>query len=84
MKEFKMTEKKEDFIWIQEAAEMIGIHPVTLSDWIEKHDRLKSKNPDELTKSEKKFRCPPYGRLGSRYRFRKEDVEQFIKESMGE
>lgn len=72
--------QNNDFIWIQEAAEMIGVHPTTIKQWIEKKKRINKKHPCALTDSEKNFRCPPYTRLGSRYRFKRQDIEKFIQE----
>lgn len=33
---------------------------------------------------EKGKKAPRYGRIGDRYRFRREEVEKFVKDSMGE
>lgn len=77
-----MMPHERNFIWIDEAALLLNISRVTLHSWIKKYERIKNKNHDELTDSEKNFRCPPHGRIGSRYRFKKEEIEKFIEESM--
>ena len=77
-----MENKVENkFLSLKEAAMMIGIHHYTLHEWIKKHHNIKIKNENELTDSEKKFRCPPFSRIGKRYRFTREDIEKFIKDS---
>lgn len=73
---------KNDWIDAKEAAKLLGLHHYTLYGLIKKNEEMKKKNPDEFTESEKNFRCPPYGRIGSRYRFIREDIEKFIEESM--
>lgn len=72
--------KNNNFIWINEAAEILCVHPTTIIQWIEKKKKINKKHPCELTKAEKNFRCPPYIRVGSRYRFNREDIEKFIED----
>lgn len=71
-----MENKK--FITNQEAADLMGISRSTLAGWIKKDQNIKKNNlpiPEN-------FICPPYGRMGNRYRFLREDIEKFIKNSM--
>lgn len=75
------NKEKNEFLSIKEASAIIGIHQYTLHEWIKKHQNIKIKNENELTESEKKFRCPPFSRIGKRYRFTREDIEKFIKDS---
>ena len=77
-----MTDQTRNFIWLKEAADLLNVNIVTLREWIKKYETIKKKKPDELTESDKKFRCPAYGRMGSRYRFTRESIDKFIKESM--
>jgi len=67
----------KDHINLKEAADMIGVYRTTLQKWIEKDIENKKNNifPDRPV-------CPRYGKIGARYRFIREDVEQFIKDSM--
>lgn len=71
---------ENEFITLDQASEILGVHKTTLQSWILK-DKLYKQNPAIAPKD---FKCPPYGRIGYRYRFRKEEIERFIKESMGE
>ena len=75
------NKEKNNFLSIKKAADMIGLHQYTLRDWIKKYELIKKKNLNELTESDKIFRCPTYARIGNRYRFKKEDIEKFIEES---
>lgn len=68
----------ENFIGADEVANMLGIHKTTLHGWLRK-DQTNKKNKIEAKDN---FKCPPYGRIGSRYIFRKSDVEKFIKDSI--
>lgn len=73
-----MDNSDKDFINFREAAKILGINRGTLHGWVKKDQDIKKSNlPAPL-----KFKCPPYGRIGNRYRFRKEDIEKFIEESM--
>lgn len=74
--------KNNNFVWLNEAAEIIGVHPTTIVHWIKKQKLINRKHPCNLTESEKNFRCPAYTRLGSRYRFKREDIEKFIEDPM--
>lgn len=74
--------KNNDFVWLHEAADIIGVHPTTITHWIEKKKRIDEKNPSDLTKSEKNFMCPPYTRIGARYRFNREELEKFIQDPL--
>lgn len=75
-----MTNQK--FIWINEAADLLGIKRMTLYAWIRRNEEIRKKNPNELTESDKRNKCPSYGKMGSRYRFKLEDIQKFIEESM--
>jgi predicted DNA-binding transcriptional regulator AlpA len=78
-KEIKLMKNKgKIFLNLTEAAEMLGIHRTTLHSWLKKDKELK-KNKMVGTGD---FKCPPYGRMGGRYRFLREDIEKFIKASM--
>lgn len=71
--------KNDDFVWIKEASDIIGVHFTTIIHWIKKKQKIDAKNPEELTYAEKTFRCPPYTKIGSRYRFKREDIENFLE-----
>jgi predicted DNA-binding transcriptional regulator AlpA len=73
-----MKNKDKTFITRKECAKLLEIAPLTLDRWIKKDQEIKGNNK----KIDKNFKCPPYGRIGNRYRFRREDIEKFIKESM--
>jgi predicted DNA-binding transcriptional regulator AlpA len=73
-----MEDKGKKFITLTEAAHLMGINRTTLHLWIKKDQNIKKNN---LPPSED-FKCPPYGRMGNRYRFLREDVEKFIKDAM--
>lgn len=73
-----MENKEKKFITIKEASHLMGISRSTLALWIKKDQNIKNNN---LPMPEN-FICPPYGRMGSRYRFLKEDIEKFIKDTM--
>lgn len=76
--------KNKNFIWLDEAADMIGVHKTTIVHWIKKKKIINKKHPSDLTPSEKNFRCPLYTRVGSRYRFKREDIEKFIETQVEE
>lgn len=80
-----MTVKNFDkeFINFMEAAKILGIHRATLHAWIKKDQDIKRNNSSEGC-STLNFKCPPYGRIGNRYRFRREDLEKFINDSMND
>lgn len=79
----KMTiNNKNEWIDAKEAAQLLGMHPYTLYGLIKKIEDLKKKSPDELTESDKKLRCPPYARIGTRNKFTRQAIEKFIEESM--
>lgn len=66
-----MVLNAKEFLSLKETADMIGIHRVTLQKWIQKDSKTKELM-DRL----------PYGRIGGRFKFLREDVEKFIKDSM--
>jgi excisionase family DNA binding protein len=61
-----MKSTLHDYMTLTEAAKALGIHRTTLQKWMTRSD----------------FKCPPFGKMGGRYRFKREDIEKFIKESM--
>lgn len=65
-----MSDQDLDFLSMQQAAEMLCIKRQTLHLWTKKN----RENPN--------VKCPPYSRIGSRFRFKKEDIEKFIEESI--
>ena len=69
-----MEETQRDYLSMHEAAIMLGIKRQTLLKWTKIRKHIDHKD----------FRCPPYYRIGSRYRFKKEDIEKFINESRTE
>ena len=73
-----MEDKEKKFITIKDAANLMGINRATLRLWIKKDQDIKDNN----LPVPKNFICPPYGRMGNRYRFLREDVEKFIKDTM--
>jgi hypothetical protein len=74
------NKEKNDLLSVKEAATLLGVHQFTLHGWIKKDQESKKNNIE----TQKNFKCPPYGRIGNRYRFRREDIEKFLKEAMGE
>lgn len=74
----ELNEKK--YLTLSEAAKYLGISRQTLQKWIERDKQNKKFNSPIMGKQ----KCPKYGQVGVRYRFWKEDVEKFLKESMGE
>lgn len=73
-----MKSKDKFFLNLSEASELLGIHRTTLHSWIKKDKKLK----ENKMVGAGDFRCPHYGRMGGHYRFLREDIEKFIKESM--
>jgi predicted DNA-binding transcriptional regulator AlpA len=69
----KMNRLPDTFISMDEAAKLVGVHRTTLFSWIRKN-----KEDD----GQKKIACPSYQKIGCRYRFKREDIEKFIKESV--
>lgn len=69
---------KKNFITVQEAAHLMGVNRGTLRLWIKKDETIKENN----LPIPKDFICPPYGRMGNRYRFLREDIEKFIEDTM--
>jgi predicted DNA-binding transcriptional regulator AlpA len=76
------TNNKNEWIDAKEAAKLLGMHPYTLYGLIKKNEGIKKKKPEELTEADKKLRCPPYARIGTRNKFTREAIEKFIVESM--
>lgn len=81
-----MVIEKKIFIGVTEVAEILGVHKNTLHRWLKK-DWEKNNNKKEIDKTSKNkqqinFLLPPYKRIGIRYKFLKEDVEKFIKDSI--
>lgn len=73
-----MEKKEKKFITSGEVANLIGVSRTTLGLWIKKMEFFKKNNipvPEN-------FRCPRYGRVGNRYMFLREDVENFVKDSI--
>ncbi len=68
-----MDNPEKNFVSIDEAAKLLQIHRTTLFGWIKKSKQSGEKTGKKL--------CPHYHRMGSRYRFKREDIENFIKES---
>lgn len=79
-----MLTTEKDYFGLDEACKILGVHRTTLMVWIRRNEEIRKKNPDELTESDKKVKCPPYGRVGIRYRFKKEDLEKFIQDGRNE
>lgn len=73
-----MENLEKDFISVDEAAKLLGVHRTTLRAWVLKEIKIKKNNLPypEL------FKCPPFGRIGSRFLFRRDDIEKFINDSM--
>ena len=73
-----MKNKDKNFFSCDEAAKFLGIHRTTLLSWMRKDMEFKKNNiiPPPY------FKCPPYGRMNRYYRFKREDIEKFLKESM--
>ncbi len=71
-----LKEKEEIFIGIDEASKILGIHRNTLQRWCQKDWKNKSSGNKIILNN---FLCPPYIRIGSRYKFKREDVKNFIK-----
>ena len=70
--------EEKDFIGLEEAARFLGVHKNTLHHWVKKDWENKTNN----NTTPNKFLCPPYTRIGSRYRFRREDIEKFMQDPM--
>lgn len=70
--------EQQYFIGIKEAAKILGIHKNTLYQWVTR-DWASKNNKSDLSN---KFLCPPYIRIGSRYRFKREDIEKFIQDPL--
>lgn len=73
-----MENKEKKFLTIMEAADLMGINRGTLRSWIKKDQNIKNNN----LPIPKDFTCPPYGHMGNRTRFLREDIEKFIKDTM--
>lgn len=69
----------KNFITLPEAATMLKMHRVTLRKIIFEYEFIQSKNINDLTEENKKFRCPPYGRIGKKIVFSKEKLQKYIE-----
>lgn len=73
---------RQTMIEVDEAAKILGVHKLTLRKWIKTYEKIKDKNPDELTDKEKILHCPPYGRIGNKLVFSKEKIEKFMEDAI--
>jgi predicted DNA-binding transcriptional regulator AlpA len=69
--------EEKDFVGLTEASKILGVHRNSLYQWVTRD--WKNKN-NKLSTT--KFLCPPYTRIGSRYRFKREDIEKFIQDPL--
>ena len=74
----------EDRITIKEAANLLKVHRITLRKWISDYESIQEKldNGEQLTSEEKKYRCPPFGRMGSMIIFSKKRIKKFLEETL--
>lgn len=74
-----LNKKDENFIGIDEAAKILGVHRNTLQRWLQKDWENKNKGNKIILNN---FLFPPYFRIGSRYKFKREDIENFIQNQL--